>query len=71
VAFSYRAEPPDPLMADRTAAELLDMLELDVSRGRPFRPEAVWELARRALIAEGAFVPETADAVSVSQGPTA
>ena len=51
----YRPHPPGPLSTVPTA-ELADWLELDFDRQKPFTPEVVWELCRRALAAEGCIV---------------
>ena len=51
----YRPQPPGPL-STVPGSELADWVEIDFDRQRPFAPEVVWELCRRALAAEGATV---------------
>jgi hypothetical protein len=45
---------PDPDLAALPIGELADMLEDDFDRGRPLHPQVVWEVLRRAVVAESA-----------------
>jgi hypothetical protein len=59
---------PDPVLSEQPISHLADMLEDDFDQGRPLRPDVVWEVLRRAVIAKGAGAASRPDTTVVYVG---